>query len=97
MVKYGAAGAWASDGTQRVDQPAMRVRAVDPVGAGDAFAAGFLAELLDAGDLAASLRSGAAVAACAVQVAGDVVGLPTRTERDRLLATDGNDGADVLR
>lgn len=97
VVKDGAAGAWASDGTRRVDQPAMRVRAVDPVGAGDAFAAGFLSDLLDGGDLSACMRSGAAVAACAVQVAGDTVGLPTRAERDRLLTRDGAPGADVLR
>lgn len=96
VVKDGSAGSWASDGAQMLHQPALPVRTVDPVGAGDAFAAGFLSELLDGGDLGSALSSGAAVAACAVQVAGDVGGLPTRAERDRLLAT-GNDSRDVLR
>ena len=38
VVKDGAAGAWASDGDTVIEVPARPVRAVDPVGAGDAFA-----------------------------------------------------------
>lgn len=86
VVKDGAAGAWASDGEHVVEQPAVAVRTVDPVGAGDAFAAGLLGALLDGADVETAMRSGAIVAACAVQVAGDIGGLPTGAQLRRLMA-----------
>ena len=76
VVKDGAQGAWASDGDEILLAPARPVRAVDPVGAGDAFAAGFISALLDGGDLRAALDSATVVAASAVQFAGDTAGLP---------------------
>lgn len=51
-----------------VDAP--RVRLVDPTGAGDAFAAGFLERWLSTGDLKAGLTAGANLAARAVMVVG---------------------------
>ena len=81
-------GAWASDGDEILLAPARPVRAVDPVGAGDAFAAGFISALLDGGDLRAALDSATVVAASAVQFAGDTAGLPSRAERDALLRDD---------
>ena len=43
VLKDGARGSWATDGMRTWEQPAVPVRAIDPVGAGDAFTAGFLA------------------------------------------------------
>lgn len=97
VVKDGVAGSWGSDGNRIVHQPSLPVRTVDPVGAGDAFAAGFLSQLLDGGDLGAALLGGAAVAACSVQVAGDIGGLPTRPQRDRMIAAYRGERADVVR
>ncbi|HET9666863.1 MAG TPA: carbohydrate kinase family protein, partial [Desertimonas sp.] len=81
----GPAGCWASDGGDLLDQPAMPVVVVDPVGAGDAFAAGLLSSVLDGADLAQAVLAGAAVGARCVQAAGDLAGLPTRVELDQLL------------
>lgn len=42
VVTLGAAGAWATDGTQTWEIPAQPTRVVDTTGAGDAFAAGLV-------------------------------------------------------
>ncbi len=88
VVKLGSRGALAYvDGTvQR--RPAVPVRAVDPVGAGDAFVAGYLAALLDGGDVADRLDLATRTGAFAVTVAGDWEGAPTRAELG-LLGGDG--------
>jgi 2-dehydro-3-deoxygluconokinase len=64
---------------------------VDPVGAGDAFCAGFIAGRLDGVDLDTALRMGNACGALAVAAAGDQAGLPDRVELGRLLAGEGGD------
>ncbi len=75
VVTAGARGAVAvprGAGSAVVRQPAAPVQPIDPVGAGDAFAAGVLHRWLDApGDLAGALRSGAALAALKMTIAGD--------------------------
>jgi 2-dehydro-3-deoxygluconokinase len=76
----------------------LHVRLADPVGAGDAFAAGYLSGVLDGLPPAECLRRGAAVAALAVQSPADIDGLPRREELDALLGGDCRaGGADVLR
>jgi 2-dehydro-3-deoxygluconokinase len=62
------------------------VEAVDPVGAGDAFAAGYLADLMVGRPPEERLRTGAACGAFAVGVKGDWEALPTRA--DLMTATD---------
>jgi len=70
VVKLGPDGALWSDG-QRVEHvPAEPVAVVDTTGAGDAFAAGFLASWLPHREPVAGLRLGAAVAAACVQRVG---------------------------
>jgi 2-dehydro-3-deoxygluconokinase len=64
---------------------------VDPVGAGDAFCAGFIAGRLDGVDLETALRMGNACGALAVAAIGDQAGLPDRDELGRLLAAGGPD------
>lgn len=87
VVKRGADGAWVSDGAGGAAVPALPVGAVvDPVGAGDAFDAGFLSGWLDGLDPAAAARRGAACGAAVVQVPGDLEGLPTRAELEDLLS-----------
>jgi 2-dehydro-3-deoxygluconokinase len=81
LVKLGAAGSLAlsDDGVARA--PALRLeRVVDPVGAGDGFAAGFLSGQLRGWGLVESLRLGNLVGAAAMSVSGDVEGLPTWEE-----------------
>lgn len=94
VVKRGAAGATESrGGHERVDQAAHRVTALDPVGAGDAFAVGWLSAWLRSVDPPERMREAAVVAAAAVASRGDQPGLPTADVRDQMLRA----GADVTR
>ena len=58
VVKLGREGALAQRGTERFMSPALSVKAVDAVGAGDSFDAGFLHQYLLGADLAACLAAG---------------------------------------
>jgi 2-dehydro-3-deoxygluconokinase len=77
IIKRGAQGAICVDATGVLTEPALAVLAVDPVGAGDAFVAGYLAAVLDGADTSARLKQGCATGAFAVSVLGDWEGLPT--------------------
>jgi 2-dehydro-3-deoxygluconokinase len=80
VVKLGGRGAVAAvDGRVHAVDP-VPVRAVDPVGAGDAFVAGYLAETLAGRPVPERLATAAACGAFAVTVPGDWEGLPTRDE-----------------
>ena len=80
VVKAGAQGASVSTVEGNWSVPAAPVTAVDVVGAGDAFVAGYLSGWLDGLDPAQRLARGAAVAGFAVACVGDWEGLPTRAE-----------------
>ncbi|MBG0852858.1 sugar kinase [Streptomyces spinoverrucosus] len=69
-------------------EPAPRVSVVAPVGAGDAFAAGFLSGTLRGLSLRARLRHGHLWAAAALTVPGDLAPPPSRAHADRLAALD---------
>jgi sugar/nucleoside kinase (ribokinase family) len=58
VVKLGAKGALAQCGRQRFGSPAIEVDAIDPVGAGDSFNAGFLAQYVRGANLDTCLASG---------------------------------------
>lgn len=68
--------------------PAVPAHVVDPVGAGDAFVAGYLAEFLSGRPVAERLRTAVAAGAFAVSVRGDCEGLPRRIDLEALSATD---------
>jgi 2-dehydro-3-deoxygluconokinase len=89
VVKLGAQGAVAAVDATSVHAPALPVRVVDPVGAGDAFVAGYLAAVLDGASAFECLRTACAVGAFAVTVPGDWEGLPTRAELRLLEASEG--------
>ncbi|WP_449408767.1 sugar kinase [Microbacterium maritypicum] len=73
VVKDGDVGATAYAGDDApVFVPAPRVEVVEPVGAGDAFASGFLAATLDGADLATRLSAGHAAAARVLTTHGDL-------------------------
>ncbi|TDD36012.1 sugar kinase [Nonomuraea terrae] len=78
-------------------QEAFPVTLVDPVGAGDAFAAGFLSGLLRKEPYETCLREAAAVAALVVQCVSDTDGLPDRAGLDRALASFTEAGETVHR
>jgi len=58
VVKLGREGAMAQRGSERFTSPAFRVDAVDAVGAGDSFDAGFLHAYVRGADLTACLAAG---------------------------------------
>ncbi|WP_330240476.1 sugar kinase [Streptomyces sp. NBC_00525] len=68
--------------------PALRVDVVAPVGAGDAFAAGFLSGTLRGLPVRERARHGHLMAAAVLTVAGDLTGPPARDSADRLVALD---------
>ncbi|MFJ8886405.1 sugar kinase [Streptomyces sp. NPDC102402] len=76
VVKDGGTDATAFDGTGVHRVPARRVEVVEPVGAGDAFAAGFLAGLLRGESTVRALRLGHITAGAALGVTGDHGPLP---------------------
>ena len=102
VVKLGAGGAMAhvresGGGVASVRSAAYGpIRLVDPVGAGDAFTAGFIAASLDGATQAEALRVANACGACVAATFGDLAGLPTRRDLDRLLAGAAG-GPDTLR
>ena len=83
VVKLGAEGAVVADDstTQRVSGYDVE-RVVDPIGAGDGFAAGFLAGRIEGQGLIEATETANAVGAFATTVVGDTEGLPTRKELD---------------
>lgn len=85
VVKDGAVGAtsYTPEGSEFVPTPAVTV--VEPVGAGDAFAAGYLYAHLRGADRAARLRVGHLLAAGALGVIGDIAPPPHADQVERIL------------
>jgi 2-dehydro-3-deoxygluconokinase len=88
-LKLGEAGAAASDGTQIVRARPHQVRVVDPIGAGDAFAAGLVTGLLEGLSLRQALERANAMGAFALTVPGDWEALPSRAQLEAFLAGAG--------
>ncbi|MFC9076864.1 sugar kinase [Streptomyces sp. NPDC057062] len=88
VVKDGdrAATAFVGDAVHSV--PALKVRVAEPVGAGDAFAAGFLSGLLRRLPVDGALRLGHLTAASALRVAADHGPLPDPALLSALLDAD---------
>lgn len=78
IVKRGADGASALIDGVRYDAPHYSVTEIDPVGAGDAFDAGYLSEWLAGASPEQRLETAAKCGAFSVTVEGDWEGLPTR-------------------
>lgn len=80
VLKRGEHGAVALCEGQVLDSPARRVTVVDTVGAGDAFVAGWLADLIAGYPLEQRMRTAIACGSLACTVTGDWEGAPTRRE-----------------
>ncbi|GIP53546.1 sugar kinase [Paenibacillus vini] len=86
VVKLGKDGAYYQSLTERGHVPAIPVQEIDPVGAGDGFAAGFISGLLRNDSLAMSVTRANAVGAIVVGVQGDTEGLPNEEELQAMLS-----------
>jgi sugar/nucleoside kinase (ribokinase family) len=86
VIKLGAEGAcaWTADG-QTARSRQFAVTPIDTVGAGDGFAAGYLAASLSGASLQERVDQGAAVGALATTRRGDLAAMPQRDEVDALL------------
>jgi 2-dehydro-3-deoxygluconokinase len=80
VLKRGGEGSLAFIDERVVTQPAFPVEEVDPVGAGDAFDAGYLAGHLWGLTPEERLRVANAMGALSVATLGDYEGLPNREE-----------------
>lgn len=87
VVKRGASGVSAYHIGTRLDVPSMPVRAVvDPTGAGDTFAAGFLWAFLRGRSLCAALAAGSLCGARCVEQTGGLVAPPSHAELEQVMA-----------
>jgi 2-dehydro-3-deoxygluconokinase len=80
IVKLGARGCLALIDGKFYNQQARSVSVVDLVGAGDAFAAGYLADFIEGAEAEERLTTATDTAAFAVSTHGDWEGLPSRAE-----------------
>jgi 2-dehydro-3-deoxygluconokinase len=80
VLKTGSAGSLALVDGEILEHPAFTVSEVDPVGAGDAFAAGYLAGHLWGLPAEERLRVANAMGALSVATLGDYEGLPDKDE-----------------
>lgn len=80
VVKDGAVGAHSFGASGHVFVPSLSVDVVEPVGAGDAFAAGYLAGVLDDRPEKTRLRLGHLLAVAVLQVTSDHAQLPPRQD-----------------
>lgn len=89
IVKLGAGGARLHTNNGTLHSPARDITAVDSVGAGDAFTAGYISGLLTSRPAEERLRLANVLGAFAVASKGDWEGLPTTSELTLLDAENG--------
>jgi 2-dehydro-3-deoxygluconokinase len=85
ILKLGADGCAAMINGEQLISPGFPARQLDPIGAGDAFDAGYLAATLWGWAPEKRLRAANAMGAFCVQNLGDYEGLPNRRELDAFL------------
>lgn len=86
VLKRGRHGATLWLDEERVDAEPFSVREIDPIGAGDAFAAGYLAAALRGEGPRERLRTANALGALCVSTLGDYEGLPSAEELEHFMA-----------
>ncbi|MCA0991414.1 sugar kinase [Pseudalkalibacillus hwajinpoensis] len=89
VVKRGERGAYYSTPESSGEVDAYEVRnVIDPVGAGDGFAAGFLSGLLDHLSIEKAVERACAVGAMVTTIPGDFEGLPDRARLEQFMSSD---------
>lgn len=91
VIKLGEDGAYGIEGEEHVRQEAFPVQVADTVGAGDAFVAGFLTELIHGAPLAQKMRTAAASGACACRGYGDWESMPYPADIRDLVVDEARD------
>jgi 2-dehydro-3-deoxygluconokinase len=88
IIKLGADGCHALVDGSVTRQPAVPIRPVDTVGAGDAFVAGYVSEYVAGHDVSTCLQTAVAAGAFACLTDGDWEGVPRRSELGLLHASE---------
>lgn len=96
VLKNEATSAIALTENDRFEVPSLKVEVVEPVGAGDSFAAGFLSGLLSGLSAPQALRRGHLAAACTLTVRADRGDLPPKGIIDQLLDLDDQQWSNVV-
>lgn len=92
IIKLGEKGAYYLNESDHGLVPGLKVNhVVDPVGAGDGFAAGVLSGLLDGLSLRESVSMGCAIGAIVTTVNGDIEGLPDRETLKYYISASDNE------
>jgi 2-dehydro-3-deoxygluconokinase len=92
VMKVGERGAYYFNENEMVHVHGYPVKQViDPVGAGDGFAAGFVSGLIDKLSVKQAVARGCAVGAYITQFRGDVEGLPVKSDIEKLLNSSDDD------
>jgi len=91
VVKLGPNGAIAQRGNQKLECPGVKVDAVDPVGAGDSFDAGFLHQYVRGADLATCLCWGNLAGALSTTRPGGTEAFRQRDHRERFFRAHTGD------
>jgi len=86
VVKLGEEGAVAATEAGSVKKPAFKVPVVDAIGAGDAFAAGFISSIMRGLPMDKALEIGNAAGALVVMTRGDIENLPSMEDVEKFLA-----------
>ena len=89
VIKRGARGAMSLTSEGELSEPAVAVHAIDPVGAGDCFVAGYLAARLEGRDAHGRLATACATGAFAASMMGDWECAPRRDDLELLLRESG--------
>jgi sugar/nucleoside kinase (ribokinase family) len=89
VVKLGTQGAIALRGNERIEVPSVRIKAVDPVGAGDSFNGGFLNAFLQGDDLGDCVAAGNLAGALATTRPGGTEAFRDREHREGFLRRHG--------
>ena len=88
VVKIGEEGAYFAEEQNRGFVSGFKAQVVDPVGAGDSFAAGLISGLLDNHSTSKSVEIACAMGAMAVMVRGDYEGLPDKKRLEQFIKQD---------
>ncbi len=85
IITLGIRGVFYTDGTRELTVPALRVKAVNTTGAGDAFNGGLATAIGEGRDIETALKFATCVSAISVTREGAAVSMPTRAEIEALL------------
>jgi len=95
VVKLGPKGAVARRGKERLDCPAVQVKVIDPVGAGDSFDAGFLRQYVRGADLATCLAWGNLAGALSTTRPGGTEAFRDATHREKFFREHTSDPSNL--